>query len=417
MTSPGSSNCYDLIILGAGPSGLMCAAEAAGGGVTTLLVDHRKLHGGKLLASGGGACNITNRQVEAVNFRSENPHFSRSALSRFGSHETLQWFASGGIDFEEREEGRVFTCNGSEAVVRLLNQRCRDVGVDVNFGSDPGLPEYRDGMFYIPLTERGSAQGGHMVQSPKLVVALGSSVRPDLGAGDLGYRIARSFGHRIVPVEPALTRLRWPLESGGTVTAPVDLSGISLTVEASCGGKVFTDELLFAHRGISGPAAFQISLWWKSGDVVQINLLPGLSLTEIMEAWRREHPARRVKSLLSELLPRRLVEFFLSSSGLQGWGDKKVAESGKKESAALEMLFQKWSFIPSEKDPKVAEVCVGGVDTRQVDSKSFESKLQPGLYFIGEVLDVTGELGGYNLQWAWSSGWCCGTGVGGSPVY
>ena len=428
MTGSFQKNSYHLIILGAGASGLICAAEAAGRGLSVLLIDHRKHPAEKLLASGGEACNITNREVTAENYRSGNPHFCRSALSRFGPADVRAYFARGGMEYEERDHGRIFTRNGAEAVLRFLMELCRERGVQFAFGLDPGMPEYREGAFTIKLegAERGARRGkcegsdhsgvdgrsgrkrvvnpGETVSAPHLVIALGSPVRPDLGGSDFGHRIARSFGHRIISPEAALTRLRWP---GGGESCYASLSGISLPVTAACeGGKSFSDELLFAHRGISGPAAFQLSLWWQPGLRVEIDLLPGFALRDMMEEWRRHQPTRQLRSLLSELLPRRMVDIFLRLSVRQNPGAKKVAELSNKEMDEFVALFKGWSFIPSGRDGKIAEVSSGGVDTNQISSKNFESKLQPGLYFIGEVLDVTGELGGYNLQWAWSSGWC-----------
>lgn len=382
---------YEVLVLGAGASGLMCALEAAKRGRRVAVLDHAAKTGRKLRLTGGGKCNFTNLDVSAANYVSGNPHFCKSALARFDQYAAMELLSSHGIAWEEREHGRLFCLGSAGDVAGLLTTLCRRQGVDILLGCTIQSAAREQDLFTVR-----TSQGEIMASS--LVVATGSPAWPQVGATSLGLDIARSFGLAIVPVRPALAPLvmskDWPLTG---------LSGIALPVAMHVADRAFNDHLLFTHEGLSGPAALQASLFWRSGLELRIDFLPETPLSSFLAGL----PDRKIKlrNALSRVLPARLAAALCEA----GLGDKTVAGLSRAEHEAVLARVHAFSLTPlSIEGFAKAEVAAGGVDTRELSSKTMQAAKVPGLYFIGEVLDVTGMLGGYNLQWAWASGFAAG---------
>jgi predicted Rossmann fold flavoprotein len=385
---------FDAVIIGAGAAGLMCGRTAGQRGRKILILDHAPEVGRKIAISGGGRCNFTNLRVEPGNYVSANPHFSRSALSRFTPSDFVKLVEKHGIAYHEKEAGRLFCDDRAQRIVELLMAECRAGGVTIKTGC---------------AVRRIVKQDGFQVQSdagtfvaPSLVVATGGLSYPQTGATGFGYAIAEQFGLAVIPCRPALVPLTY---------RPADrrrfagMAGISVTATVSSGDPTFTDALLFTHKGLSGPAILQLSSYWSPGRPVTIDLLPHLRLDEAIPRWRTGRPKAELKTLLRDHLPERLVHCFL---GLHG-PSRPVRQLDARDAAALGRIFHEWQLLPGGTEGYgKAEVTCGGVDTRGVSSRTFESRKVPGLYFVGEVLDVTGWLGGFNLQWAWASGHCAG---------
>ncbi len=385
---------FDAIILGAGGAGLMCAIHAGRRGRRVLVLDHAPKVGGKILISGGGRCNFTNLNVTPENFVSENPHFVKSALARYQSQDFLTMVADHQIPFYEKKLGQLFCERSARDIVDMLQKECLASGVEILLNHVIDSVEKHDEDFFIRTNNRA-------FKAPKLVVATGGLSIPKLGATDFGYRLARQFGHRIVERAPAL--------DGFVLSDPLlspfkELAGLSIDVLMSSAGLSFRENLLFTHRGLSGPAALQTSLHWRPGNSIQINLMPDRNFKDLVLKAKREDPSISLKVLLSDLLPLRFIEVFakiyLSDISL------RVAEVSEKRIDEMAESIHAWSLRPSSTvGYQKAEVTRGGVDTTELSSKSMESKKVAGLYFIGEVVDVTGWLGGYNFHWAWASGW------------
>lgn len=382
---------YDVLVLGAGASGLMCALEAAKRGRRVAVLDHAAKTGRKLRLTGGGKCNFTNLDVSAANYVSANPHFCKSALARFDQYAAMELLSSHGMTWEEREHGRLFCLGSAGDVAGLLTTLCRRQGVDIMLDRTIQGVAREHGMFTI-RTSRGE------FLAPALVVATGSPAWPQVGATSLGLDIARSFGLAIVPVRPALAPLvmgkDWPLAG---------LAGISLPVTMRVADRAFNDHLLFTHEGLSGPAALQASLFWRPGLELCIDFLPDTRLADFLAGL----PDRKVKlrNSLSRVLPARLAAALCGA----GLGDRSVAGLSHAEHETILARVHAFSATPRAIEGFAkAEVAAGGVDTRELSSKTMQAAKVPGLYFIGEVLDVTGMLGGYNLQWAWASGFAAG---------
>ncbi|MEG6548777.1 NAD(P)/FAD-dependent oxidoreductase [Desulfocurvibacter africanus] len=382
---------YDVLVLGAGASGLMCAMEAAKRGRRVAVLDHAGKAGRKLRLTGGGKCNFTNLDVSAANYVSANPHFCKSALARFDQYAAMEMLSSHGIAWEEREHGRLFCLGSAGEVAGLLTTLCHRQGVDILLDCTIREVDREQGLF-----RAATSQGVFL--APSLVVATGSPAWPQVGATRLGLEIARHFGLPVMPVRPALAPLvmakDWPLAG---------LAGISLPATAQVADRSFSDHLLFTHEGLSGPAALQVSLFWRPGLEVSINFLPELQLMDFLASL----PDRKVKlrNALSRVLPARLAAALCSAE----LGDKTVANLSRAEQETALASVHSFRVTPlSIEGFAKAEVAAGGVDTRELSSKTMEAAQMPGLYFIGEVLDVTGMLGGYNLQWAWASGFAAG---------
>ncbi len=393
---------FDLLIVGAGAAGLFCAGMAGQGGQRVLLIDHAERVAEKIRISGGGRCNFTNRDAGPANFLSDNPAFCRSALARYSSQDFIALVQKHGIAFHEKHKGQLFCDDSSEQIIRLLLSECEAGGVERWHGCSviDVQPQETPQKGFVVETSRGQ------VLARRLVVASGGPSIPKIGASDWGLRLAKRFGHTIVEPRPALV----PLTFDASVWAPFSsLSGLSLPVSVSVGkgktGGRFLEDLLFTHRGLSGPAILQISSYWTEGQALQINLAPDVDLPAQLLAAKSDS-RRQIGNFLATLLPQRLAQAWLERSSIPH--QRVMPECKDRDLQALAQQLQAWSLMPNGSEGwRKAEVMRGGVDTRELSSQSLESKRVPGLHFIGEVVDVTGWLGGYNFQWAWSSAAAC----------
>ena len=401
---------FDVIIIGAGAAGMMCAAQAGQRGRRVLLIEHTDKLGERIRISGGGRCNFTNREVSAANFLSQNPHFCRSALAQYSQHDFIALIERHRIAFEERDHGQLFCLDSAKQIIEMLRRECDQGGVQwaMPCQVEDVQQTSHDGARFSVLT----TQGNFYCQS--LVIATGGLAAPKLGATPFGYQIAAQFGLPVIPPKPALV----PLALAPEILTPLEpLSGLSLDVMAQVQGtkQTFREHLLITHRGLSGPAILQISSYWQMQEYaeaaskkhpISISLLPGLDVTDWLAEHR--HDKTLLANLLAEKLPRRFAQEWCQ---LHGW-TKPMAEFSNKEINAIAQALQGWPLMPAGTlGYSKAEVTLGGVDTRALNSKSMEAAATPGLFFIGEVVDVTGWLGGYNFQWAWSSGWVAGQAV------
>lgn len=389
-----SENKFDVIIIGAGAAGLMCAATAGKRGRRVLVLEHNEKASRKILISGGGRCNFTNLLVHADNFISQNPHFCKSALSRFNERDFIALVEKYHIPYHEKTLGQLF-CNGkSSEIVEMLLAECAAAGVKIITGRKTGKIEKGNG--FTVFTSSGD------FRAESLVMATGGPSISKIGATGFGYKIARQFGVKIVEPEPALVPLCWNTEDMKKYST---LSGVSVDSIVECRGKTFRGNILFTHKGLSGPAILQISNYWNAGDEIKINLVPGIDLADEIKEWQQNSPKALLFSLLGSIIPRRVARGFI---GLTGY-DKPVAGYSTKDIYEVSRLFGEWKVVPAGTEGfDKAEVTRGGIDTGELSSKTFETAKVKGLYFIGEVVDVTGWLGGYNFQWAWSSGYCAG---------
>jgi predicted Rossmann fold flavoprotein len=393
----------DVVVIGAGAAGLFCAAQAGQRGARVLLIDHAEKIAEKIRISGGGRCNFTNRDATPAQFHSRNPHFCRSALARYTSQDFIALVQRHRIAFHEKHRGQLFCDDSSQQIIDLLLRECDDGHVErwqpCSVGAVRTLADAGD-MRYELDTARGP------VQARSVVVATGGLPVPKIGATDFGLRLARQFGHAIVEPRPALV----PLVFDAAEWAPfVALAGVSLEVEIASGsGKQrtrFVEDLLFTHRGLSGPAVLQASSYWQPGETLQIAFAPGTDWPETL-ARAKATSRRQLGNELATHLPQRLAQAWLARGGLPE--DKAMPEVADKPLRQLAESLAAWRILPNGTEGwKKAEVMAGGVDTREIDSKTMESRRAPGLHFIGEVVDVTGWLGGYNFQWAWASGYAC----------
>ncbi len=393
---------WDAIVIGAGAAGMMCAAVAGQRGARVLLIDHAEQLAEKIRISGGGRCNFTNLHTRPENFLSANPHFCRAALARYTPADFVALVKRYRIGFHEKHKGQLFCDDSSAQIIEMLRAEC-----------DAGSVRWAMPCKVAHIGKRGELfevatdQGTH--SSRRIVIATGGLSIPKIGATDFGYRIARQFDLRIAPTAPALV----PLTFDATAWRPfAPLAGISLEVGVSCGGGHFIEDLLFTHRGLSGPAILQVSSFWSPGDAVQIDLAPQFAADALVGqllASKRESRQNLV-NVFATLLPRRLADGWLGVQELAG--GQRIAEVSDKVLRALADSLRRWTVLPSGSEGyRKAEVTRGGVDTDELSQHSFESKRVPGLHFIGEVVDVTGWLGGYNFQWAWASGVACGEAI------
>lgn len=391
----------DVAILGAGGAGMMCAIHAGKRGRSVLLLDHSKKLGGKILISGGGRCNFTNLGASPAQYVSKNLHFCKSALSRYPSHQFIQMVKNHGIAFHEKKLGQLFCDHSAQSIVDLLKSECDQAGA--RFSLETQIKqitqissETMSSRFRIE-TSRGT------FDCESLVVATGGLSIPKIGATDLGYRIARQFGLKLVETAPALDGFTFTKEQEQLFR---ELAGVSVDCVMECGGVSFRENLLFTHTGLSGPASLQASLHWNRGDTITIDLLPDRNLFDEFLAHKKRGNRALVKNILSELLPSRfaarLCELYFPS-------DLPLPQVSEKALEEFCDLIHAWKLVPNGTvGYNKAEVTRGGVDTDELSSKTLECRKVPGLYFIGEVVDVTGWLGGYNFQWAWASGWAAG---------
>ncbi|WP_237057623.1 NAD(P)/FAD-dependent oxidoreductase [Microbulbifer sediminum] len=386
----------DVLVLGAGAAGLMCAAVAGQRGRSVLVLDHANKVGKKILMSGGGRCNFTNLYTAPENFYSRNPHFCKSALARYTQWDFIALVEKHGIPYHEKALGQLFCDNKSKDIVDMLLAECRTARAQIrtrcNIGAVASL-----GRGYRVETSLG------VVQCQSLVIATGGLSIPTMGATGLGYEIARQFGLGIVPTRAALvpfTQHKRQLERQG------ELPGSALAVTASCGEGSFHEQLLFTHRGVSGPAVLQISSYWREGQAVTFDLAPDRELPQWLATQRAGKPEAYLHTVLATLWSKKLAQHFLSEKKIQS---RPLKQYSPAELDAIGGQLQTWQLVPAGTEGyRTAEVTLGGVDTDAISSRTMECKSQPGLYFIGEVLDVTGWLGGYNFQWAWASAHAAG---------
>jgi predicted Rossmann fold flavoprotein len=382
----------DVVIIGAGASGLMCAIAAGKRHRSVLVLEHMNKIGKKIRVSGGGRCNFTNTNLRSDNYLSANPHFCKSALARFTPYDFIGMIERHGIEYYEKERGRLFCHRTSGDIIRMLNEECRSAGVEMRMNCRVGS---------IKRTDRfcvSTISGG--IEALSLVIATGGLSYPELGATDLGFRIAEKFGLKVTRMKPALV----PLVFGRQDMKKYDeLRGVSFNAVVSCGARQFPGEVLFTHRGLSGPAILQASSYWNSGDEITIDLMPGMDAYGLLLSKRRSRA--ELSNLLSEYLPRRFghrwCELHAQSRPLCRYTEKELKDIAHR--------IHRWTIRPEGTEGyQQAEITAGGIDTEELSSKTMEANKVPGLYFAGEVVDVSGQLGGYNLQWAWSSGFAAG---------
>jgi predicted Rossmann fold flavoprotein len=387
---------YDAIILGAGAAGLFCAATAGQRGKRVLLLDRAPEPGRKIVISGGGRCNFTNLHTAPDRYLSNNAHFAKSALSRYTAADFVALVDSYGIAWHEKTLGQLFCDGSAKQVVALLLEECAKGGVTVRCGEPTGVVEHADGLYRVHHGEQVSS-------APALVIATGGPSIPKMGATGFAYDLARQFGLKVVQPRPALVPLTLPVDEA----LFRELSGVSTEIVARCGKAVFREAALFTHRGLSGPAILQISSYWTRGDTVTAQFAPDRP-NGWLKALKRDRPRLSFRKAVGEGLPDRLAEALCARLGLEG---ELVALTDKALGAA-EAKLARWPFLPdgSEGFAK-AEVTVGGIDTAELSSKTMEARKVPGLYAIGEAVDVTGWLGGYNFQWAWASARAAGLAI------
>lgn len=387
---------FDTIIVGAGAAGLMCAIEAGKRGRKVLLIDHAKNVGEKIRISGGGRCNFTNRHASPANYLSNNPHFCVSALKRYTQYDFVELVENYKIDYHEKTLGQYFCDDSSKQIIELLLTECEAANVTIFTNSKISNVAKHDDGFQVRVGEKRTLN----VES--VVIATGGPSIPKMGATSWGYDIAKQFGLNVIQPKPALV----PFTLGEKMLEKLKpLSGVSLDATASCNGVTFKEALLFTHRGLSGPVILQISSYWQEKDVVTLNLLPDINVLAKLKSLRETNAKQEIHTVLASLLPKRLAHYICGEHGYQG----TLAEMSNQQLQNITATICDWKITPSGTEGyRTAEVTLGGVDTNELSSKTFESKKVPGLYFIGEVIDVTGHLGGYNFQWAWSSGHAAG---------
>ena len=382
----------DVVIIGAGAAGLMCALTAANRGRKVMLIDHANKAGKKILMSGGGRCNFTNMYTEPNNFLSQNPHFCKSALARYTQWDFIEMVAKHGVPYHEKKLGQLFCDNKSSDILEMLLDECKQAGVSLHLDTSVEQIEKTDNGYSLNTTLGP-------VDCQSLVVATGGLSIPTLGATGFGYQIAKQFGHTLLPTRAGLVPFTITDQLKEICT---ELSGTSVDCLVSCNDQSFRENILFTHRGLSGPAILQISSFWNPGDTVEINLLPDLDALDWLQTQQAERPNSELKTLLGEIFTKKmanlLAEHWFVSKPMKQYTPGELADVSDK--------LASWKVVPAGTEGyRTAEVTLGGVDTREVSSKTMESLKSPGLYFVGEVLDVSGHLGGFNFQWAWASGY------------
>ena len=397
---------YDVLVIGGGAAGLMCALTAGRRGRRVLVVEHANKVGKKILMSGGGRCNFTNTGTSPDNFLSANLHFCKSALARYTPWHFIEMVERHGIAYHEKELGQLFCDVSSKLIVKMLLDECADAGVRIEtscgidrvlHGDDAGSA---DTLFRLH-TARGT------FTATSLVVASGGLSIPSMGASGFGYELARQFGHDVLPTRAGLVPLTL---SGKHQERLADLSGVALPVTARCNGQGFSNFMLVTHRGVSGPSILQISSYWQPGDALQLDLLPGRDALETLQQAQAERPAAEMKTVLADLLPKRFAQRLCEVWLPHLQPARPMKQFNLPQLREVAALLGEWPLVASGTEGyRTAEVTLGGVDTDGVSSRTMQSRHVPGLYFVGEVLDVTGWLGGYNFQWAWASGHAAGS--------
>ncbi|MBN1783911.1 MAG: NAD(P)/FAD-dependent oxidoreductase [Alphaproteobacteria bacterium] len=385
---------YDVIILGAGASGLMCAKTATQRGKSVLILDHSLQIGQKIKISGGGRCNFTNLGATWENYLSQNPKFCISALSQYTPHDFLALVQKHEVPYVEKAKGQLFCQNTSKDLIKILELETQKAALQLN--ADIQKVEKEKDFFKVE-TDQGIFQGA------ALVVATGGMSFPKLGATSIGYQIAKQFGHKNIEPYPALDPF---------ILSEKDLfkglSGIAMRASISCGKKTFTDDLLLTHKGLSGPVVLQISSYWGKGQEITIDFLPNIDLYEVLKTHKKQSSKKKVSQILSDVFSRQFTHYIVQKFGLE----KPIVETKDADLKKIADQVHGWKIIPLKTQGyDTAEVTRGGVSTAEISSQTMESKKVSGLFFVGEVLDVTGDLGGYNLQWAWSSGHVAGLNI------
>ncbi|WP_333610759.1 NAD(P)/FAD-dependent oxidoreductase [Brevundimonas bullata] len=397
----------DVLIVGAGAAGMMCAIEAGKRGRRVRVIDHARAPGEKIRISGGGRCNFTNLGTSGANFLSENPRFALSALKRFTQHDFLKMVERHGIAWHEKTLGQLFCDDSAKQIIRMLTDEMKAAGVTLSLGLGVTAISRSGDRFEVALDD------GTRVSAASLVVATGGKSIPKMGATGWGYEVARQFGLRLTETRPALVPLTFeptlleqlfPL-AGVAVDAIVKTAPNPASSSPKGDRPQFKEAMLFTHRGLSGPSILQISSYWREGEAITVNMAPSEDVAARMLAAKTENGKQAVHTALGHIIPRRLAEVICAREGLAG----KLAEVGDKKLRAMAETVNAWTVKPvGSEGYRTAEVTLGGVDTAALDQQTMEAKTVPGLFFIGEVVDVTGWLGGYNFQWAWSSGWAAG---------
>lgn len=387
---------WDVIVLGAGASGLMCSATAAYQGKSVLVIDHAPKAAAKIRISGGGKCNFTNIEVSPNNFICQNPHFVKSALSRYPSSAFIELIERHGLAYETRELGKLFCAERASDLIKILRTECDWAGVEFQLKTEIESVAFENECYRLK-----TSQG--FVTTTKLVVATGALSFPKLKASGIGYKIAKQFGLNVIKTSPGLV----PLSFEGKWQARFsELSGLSMDVKITANGHAFQEAMLFTHKGLSGPGILQVSNYWQLGEAIEVNLLPTESVLKALKKLKQT--GQSLPKWLNQFWPKRFTQIWLEAFPMETTLSNVTDEII--ENYAYQLTH--WNLYPSNTAGySKAEVTLGGVDTDEVSSKTFEANKQPGLYFIGEVLDVTGHLGGYNFQWAWASGVACGLSV------
>lgn len=386
----------DVVIVGAGAAGMMCAIEAGRRGRSVLVVEHGKAPGEKIRISGGGRCNFTNLHTSPANFLSQNPHFMKSALKRYTQWDFIAWVDGHGIAWHEKTLGQLFCDGSARQIVAGLTEDMAAAGAQLALQVAVTSHERRGDIWRISLSD------GTQVECTSLVVASGGKSIPKMGATGFGYDIARSHGLPVTETRPALVPLTF---DPATLDRFKPLAGVAADVRVSHGKTAFQEALLFTHRGLSGPAILQISSFWREGEDIAIRFRPDIDFFELLRAARAANGRQTPASALAEHLPKRLAQMLAEEAGLAG----NLADQSDKRLKHFAAMLENWTVRPTGSEGyRTAEVTLGGVDTDALDSRTLQARKVPGLFFVGEVVDVTGWLGGYNFQWAWASGWSAG---------
>ena len=388
----------DTLILGAGAAGMMCAAHAGG---RTLVIDHAKAPGEKIRISGGGRCNFTNLHTAPDRFLSRNPHFAKSALSRYTQWDFLELVQRHGIPWHEKTLGQLFCDDTARDIITMLTDEMAAAGAELWLQTGIGEVAHRGGAFHVTLDRQGQET---TVVARNLVVATGGKSIPKMGATGRAYAIAGQFGLPVTETRPALV----PFTFGDSLADLKALSGLSVMGRATANGTAFDEAILFTHRGLSGPAILQASSYWREGDGIELDLAPGTDLGQWLAGEKARQGRRQISTVLEARLPARLAAEMMRRLG----GDARLADQSDRRLAEIGRGLNAWALTPTATEGyRTAEVTLGGVDTDALSSRTMMAKGVPGLYIIGEAVDVTGWLGGYNFQWAWSSGWAAGTAI------
>ncbi len=389
---------YDVIVLGAGAAGMMCAIRAGRRGRSVAVLDHASAPGDKIRISGGGRCNFTNIHAGPKNFLSANPHFAKSALARFTPQDFLAMVERHGIAWHEKTLGQLFCDNSAKDIIRMLTDEMRAAGAELWLRIEIGEIEQSAGGFRIQTSEGA-------FEATSLVVATGGKSIPKMGATGFAYRVAEQFGLPVIETRPGLVPLTLDPQLLQRLSP---LSGIAAPAELRHGKTAFREALLFTHRGLSGPAILQISSYWREGEDITVVIEPDIDIFELLKKAKQANGRQSAQTALAEILPKRLAQHFVESEGVAG----NMADQSDKRLQALASAIQSWPVKPSGSEGyRTAEVTLGGIDTGSLDSRTMQAKAVPGLFFIGECVDVTGWLGGYNFQWAWASGHVAGEAV------